>query len=158
MRMRKLLVALAGLVVLAAGALVVWPRPNRITQDNFDRIRDGMSQADIEALLGPPGDYRNVPTTDASDPQIFDDIDAWACSLFRHKRVGPESADPPGFWFGDEGYIWINFESGLVPDLEIKSYGGSSRTRGFQICKKQERGPLHNILWRAKLLWHRWFP
>jgi hypothetical protein len=44
MRRRKLLVAMVGLaglaVVVAAGAVVFWPRPNRITQENFDRIRD----------------------------------------------------------------------------------------------------------------------
>ena len=42
MRGRKLLVALAGLaVVVAAGLVVLWPRPIKpgLTQENFDRVR-----------------------------------------------------------------------------------------------------------------------
>ena len=60
MRRRKLLVVLAGLAVLvAAGAVVLWPEPpSRITRENFDRVREGMTQAEVEAILGPPGDYR----------------------------------------------------------------------------------------------------
>ena len=58
MRRRKLLVALAVGVVVAAAAVVLWPRPDRITQENCDRIEKGMSQAEVEAILGgPPGDY-----------------------------------------------------------------------------------------------------
>jgi hypothetical protein len=77
-RRRKLLVALAGLaVVVAAVVVVLWPRPDRITQENYDRIRvgglwgedwathdnrapvkKGMTRTEVEAILGPPGDYR----------------------------------------------------------------------------------------------------
>jgi hypothetical protein len=63
MRRRTLLVVLAGLaVVVAAGVVVLSPqRPSRITPDNFDRIRDGMGHVEVEAILGPPGDYRTGP-------------------------------------------------------------------------------------------------
>ncbi len=40
---RKLL-ATAGLVLTLAGAFALWPRADRITQKNCDRIREGMSQ------------------------------------------------------------------------------------------------------------------
>ena len=55
---RKLLVTLAvGLVALiGVAALVAWPRAERITPENFDRIKEGMSRAEVEAILGPPGD------------------------------------------------------------------------------------------------------
>jgi hypothetical protein len=57
-----LLVALAGLaVVIAAGVVVLWPREDRVTRGNFDRIRAGMSRAEVEAILGPPGDYTTGP-------------------------------------------------------------------------------------------------
>jgi hypothetical protein len=37
-------------------------RARGITRDNFDRICDGMSEAQVVALLGaPPGDYRRHP-------------------------------------------------------------------------------------------------
>jgi hypothetical protein len=51
-------VVIVGLFVLRLAALLVWPQPDRITQENFDRIRKGMSRAEVEAILGPPGDYR----------------------------------------------------------------------------------------------------
>jgi hypothetical protein len=48
-------------VVVAAGVVVLWPQPqpsSRVTRENFDRIHDGMSRAEVEAILGPRGDYR----------------------------------------------------------------------------------------------------
>jgi hypothetical protein len=63
MRRRTLLVALAGLaVVVGAGTVVLWPRADRITLENFDRIKKGMRRAEVEAILGPPGDYTTGPT------------------------------------------------------------------------------------------------
>jgi hypothetical protein len=42
---RKLRVVLASLaVVVAAGAVVPWPRPDRITQDSYDRIQEGITR------------------------------------------------------------------------------------------------------------------
>jgi hypothetical protein len=48
-----------GLLVLGIAAVLAWPQPdlNLVTQENFDRISDGMSRAEVEAILGPPGDY-----------------------------------------------------------------------------------------------------
>jgi hypothetical protein len=40
---------------------------NPITRENFGRFQIGMSRAEVEAILGPPGDYRTGPTTHA-DP------------------------------------------------------------------------------------------
>src|SRR6516162_2477131 len=63
MRRRTLLVVLVGLaVVVAVGAVVLWPQPpSRITRENYDRIREGMSRAEAQAILGPPGDYTTGP-------------------------------------------------------------------------------------------------
>jgi hypothetical protein len=61
MRRRKLLVVLTGLVVVAAVAVVLWPPTDpasRITQENFERIKPGMTMAEVTAILGPPGDYK----------------------------------------------------------------------------------------------------
>jgi hypothetical protein len=58
MRRRKLLVALALAVAVAAAAVVLLPRPDRIAREDYDRIRPGMTRGEVEAILGPPGDYR----------------------------------------------------------------------------------------------------
>jgi hypothetical protein len=66
MRRRTLLVVLAGLAV--AAGVVVWPRtaPVRITPENCDLICKGMIEAEVESVLGPPGDYRTRPTVPRS--------------------------------------------------------------------------------------------
>src|SRR5262249_12806073 len=55
---KRRLFGVVAAVLLAGVALVAWPRPGRITRVAFDRIRPGMSRAEVEALLGSPGDYR----------------------------------------------------------------------------------------------------
>jgi hypothetical protein len=54
MRRRSLRWTLAGptVALLAAGAFVLWPRPDRITRENFGRIKEGMSRAEVEATPG----------------------------------------------------------------------------------------------------------
>jgi hypothetical protein len=66
MRHRNLFLVLAGLTVLAVEAIVLWPREDRITRENCDHIRKGMSLDEVEAILGPPGDYRTGPTNGGS--------------------------------------------------------------------------------------------
>jgi outer membrane protein assembly factor BamE (lipoprotein component of BamABCDE complex) len=66
---RKLLLALAGLALVVAGTFVLWPRANRITRENFDHIEKGMSRAQVESILGPPGDYRTGPQADTHLPE-----------------------------------------------------------------------------------------
>ena len=60
---RRFLLVGAGVLALlgVAGFLVVWAvlrSGDRITEGNYERIREGMTLAEVEALLGgPPGDY-----------------------------------------------------------------------------------------------------
>jgi outer membrane protein assembly factor BamE (lipoprotein component of BamABCDE complex) len=55
-RLRRFL-ARAGLAaMLAVGMLVLWPRPprtDRITEEDFRRVKEGMSRAEVRAILGP---------------------------------------------------------------------------------------------------------
>jgi hypothetical protein len=72
MRRRKLIAATARLAVLAVlaaltvlalfGAFAMRPPPNQITWVTFGRIREGMSRAEVEAILGPPGNYATGTT------------------------------------------------------------------------------------------------
>jgi hypothetical protein len=165
MHRRKLLVALGGLAVLVAvGAFVVWPRADRITRENYDRIREGMTRAEVEAILGgPPGDYRTVRTEHAGEgPAAWGgDLDWYAVLCARHAGASgyspldsvehpdlPNDARLLGTWFGNEGYVLIVFVSDAV-DVDGKDF-----YRTVNLVKS----PFDNLLWRARRLWRKWFP
>ena len=64
MSRRVRLLSLVAVVAVSAVAVVLWPTPpsGRITFANYERIRDGMSEAEVNELLGgPPGEYRSEP-------------------------------------------------------------------------------------------------
>jgi hypothetical protein len=150
MRRRTLLVVIAGLAVVATGAWLLWPRPERITQENCDRIRIGMSRAEVEAILGPPGDYRTgrgemdygeseVIGWDPDPPFGLDDALAWSRILCQFPKDPRRWAN----WSSDSFVIFIVIdESGQVIDKYI---GPRRRTHG----------PIDDLLWRAKRRWHR---
>src|SRR5438445_8862971 len=43
------------LLMTVAGAASLWfiPRQNKVTQANYERIQNGMTEAEVEAILGP---------------------------------------------------------------------------------------------------------
>jgi hypothetical protein len=148
MRRRTLLVALAGLAVVgAAGVVVWWPRADRITQENYDRIRPGMSRAEVEAILGPAGDYRSGPTIwvagISTNCLVVGRVPAdWQVDLYP-----PEPPVPwPTSWLGDAGDVYVTFSREGVA------------THEFHESRVVPQSPLDNLLWRAKRLRHRWFP
>ena len=158
MQRRKLLVVLAGLaVVVAAGAFVLWPRPDRITRENYERIRVGMSSAEVEAILGgPPGDYRTVRTEDEMYPRCFDlDAMAWHVECDRDFEAYREP-----MWFGNQGIIRVSFKSGFVAELPagLERAGETLPCKHFDGTVPCMASTLETLLWRAKRQWHRWFP
>jgi hypothetical protein len=121
MRRRTWLVALAGLAVVGAAEVVVlWPRQelDQITQENCDRIREGMNREEVEAILGPPGYYATEPVVALYPPSI---------SL----------ADRPSAWTGNKGWISVNFDG---HDL-VRSKSFSPNTDGplEKLAKRIER-------------------
>jgi hypothetical protein len=157
MRSRTLLFVLAAsALLLAAGALILWPRSqtSRVTRENFARIQQGMSRHDVEAILGPPGDYRTGQT-------------ALILPLNSHGgfngRLTPaqiaydaETADLfPGFfddgctfelWQCDDAVIWICYDKDGV---SMWDFAPIVRVRG---------GLLADICWQLERMWHRWVP
>jgi hypothetical protein len=97
MRRRKLLVALAGLAVVgAAGAVVLWRRSAHVTRASCDRIRVGMSRAEVEAILGgPPGDYRAGPTVGPEFEESFRTV-VHLPELSHNGSTWPWIGDGPG--------------------------------------------------------------
>jgi hypothetical protein len=146
MRRRKLLVVLAGLaVVVVVGVVILWPRSSSpITQENFDRIRDGMSRAEVEAILGPPCDYSTGPLVWVNRPNPspsgvgFNPITVIGSGDNRVELVE---------WRSDRQLITINFgPSGRVESL------------GMHDVARVNQTAFENLLWRAMRQWHRWFP
>jgi hypothetical protein len=129
---RKLIVTVVGLAVLVAVvALVLWPRSDPaslVTMANFDRIDFGMSRAEVEEILGPPGDYSTYDLN----------------FIYPGKRPHVEirGTDPRGYfaeWLSDGARIFICFDR-------------SGRVWTRQALKVQiiDHGPFGNLLWRAK--------
>jgi hypothetical protein len=129
--------AAAGLAIVAAAGMVVQsPQSDRITQRDFNRILAGARRSEVEAILGPPGDYRTRPTIYV--PQIF-----------APPRLADRLASEPDVdikkWEGDSGDIEVVFRDG-----ETKA--------AFYATDPLNQGPIANLLWRAKRQWDRWFP
>jgi hypothetical protein len=135
MRKRKLIVVLAGLtVVVAAGVVVLWPRPDRITRENYDRIRVGMNRAEVYTVLGPPRDYSTGPTLYVLD------------ALYPHDIMQDPYPDQEVSWWGDTGEI----------DVYFSPSGVTAAT--FARALKGRKNVVGDLLWRAKRQWRRWFP
>lgn len=127
--MRWVWVTLA-VVLVGIVAFVAWPQPERIALKNYGRITRGMSQTEVCALLGPPGDYTTGPVT-LVGLQGF-----------------PDEHEPYLSWDFDDGAVYVTFRGD--PRIAVKAW--------FAPGDRGEQSPLGDFLWRAKRLWHRWFP
>jgi hypothetical protein len=88
----------------AAIVAVIWLPATRsqINQNNYDRIQDGMTLSEVNAILGvPPGDRR---TREVMNPQKVAPEETW----WRHDNHSCSSAE---YWVSDEGWIWVGFSS-----------------------------------------------
>ena len=163
MRTRWLRRVAAGTVVfLAAGAFGLWPQRGQITFANFHRIQEGMSRAEVEAILdGPPGDYRTARTTYGAGSSGAD-LDTFVAPVRGHIPLDADGSRVQGNWLGNEGLISVNFEFGVAAKLELMLPNGSGRK--FLQCKyfshtvTPDPSPVDNFLWHAKRLWRRWHP
>jgi hypothetical protein len=139
MRRRKLLVALAGLAVaVAVGVVVLWSRPQRFTRENCGRVKQGMTRAEVETILGRPGDYRTGPV----------DYDGGFVPIKTTPLTMPYASDDDiARWTGDSAYMAVTFDS-------------AGRVEAWYLIptSKAAQSPLGDLLWRAKRQWHGWFP
>jgi hypothetical protein len=122
-------------VLVAVGAFVLWPRTDptlRITRENFDGIKEGMSREEVEAILGPEGDYTTGPVD-------FPSLQQWG--FLEELRDATFLA-----WVTDTAWV----------SIALNEPGGVVRTR-FVPIQRFEQGPLDNLRWRAKRQWRQWW-
>jgi hypothetical protein len=158
-----------GLMLLAVGGFVLWPRADRLARENYERVRRGMSRPEVEAILGPPGDYRTGPTWVNSDRNwdldqasadrlvCYDLTDLAQLKIKRDKLAELEESLPddwvarlewpPAHWDGDAASIRVFYDkSGCVEGAV------------FHRSERVSQGPLDYLLRRAGRLWPEWFP
>ncbi len=139
-RHKRKLLALAGLVLAGALAFALWPRPDRITRQNFDRIRVGMSRMEVAAMLGPTGVYEEGDREYdfvREEEQTLGDLSALAEDFARRRER----------WDSDRAIIWVLFDP-----------AGNVTHAMYSPVKLIDRGPLGNLRWRAERQWRKWFP
>jgi hypothetical protein len=72
------------------------PEPeDRVTEANFHRIEKGMTRPEVEAILGPPGDYSTGPLN--FGPRVS--------MLFSNHGPHPTDAYKPSYWDGVDDVV-----------------------------------------------------
>jgi hypothetical protein len=134
----KWLPVLAGLAaMLAVGTVVLWPRSERISPDNFARIRDGMTLEEAKAILGEPGDFTTGPA---------DGLGLFECC---GKQVVTRRDENTFicFWISDTTCIDVVFDDA----------SGATPLRKCDPVSRVPQSGFDYLLSRAKRQWHRWF-
>jgi hypothetical protein len=134
----------------------LWTRSDRITRQNYDRIELGMSRAEVQAILGPAGDYTTGPVD-----QFYRYYVRWSGSGYLNSTTtvpsmtlqsiesgrSPEAGGVAAGWEDDTGVIDVVFDA-----------QGKVAWTHFCAQQLQQIGPLDKLLWRVQRQWHRWFP
>jgi hypothetical protein len=134
---RRLLVALFVSLAVLLAVIAYTARPiffppanHHITQENYDRLREGMKREEVEAILGPPGDYRTIPT-EPVEPIVGLVLLGGGWDYRCEQWIGNESVI--------ELNIYLSREKGL-------------RGWGFRPIKPEPIGLIDLVRWR----WSRW--
>src|SRR5262245_55804269 len=137
MRRRRLRWVVAGLAVLVVvGSVVALPRPVRVAREDVDRIQVGMSRVEVEAILGPPGDY--------TTGQVVFDCPPGGFILV---SLPPDVSEPIVQWDFDTAHALMTFDEAERVSRKL-----------LVPAKRIEQKPLENLLWRIRRQWRRWFP
>jgi hypothetical protein len=97
--MRNSLFACLAVVLVLAGGLIalLGPRHCPVNRAAFERVENGMTRAEVHAILGgPPGDYRTQP------PGII--LHEWGGGWSMSKGCGDAEE-----WEGDEGTVKVQY-------------------------------------------------
>jgi hypothetical protein len=136
--MRKLLVGLLAVALVLCGAFfaLVGPRHCPVNRAACERIKEGMTQAEVEAILGgPPGDYRTRPHA----PNTFVPFIAtsWRTPFFQER------------WLGDEGTIFVDYH------VQDSPGPGKVMEASFEPAEPHNPGLIAIARWRLNRLLER---
>jgi hypothetical protein len=124
-RRRTLLLVFAGIAAVAVAIAVVmlWLQPERITRENFGQLRKGTTRAEVESILGPPGDYRKNKSVQ-TDPAV---------EVLADDRGTPDRRSDPALqcWATDKVIISVLFDA-------------KDRVTGFS-CTSDDATPIRKI-------------
>jgi hypothetical protein len=100
---RRLVIELVVLAVLSVITVtVMWQPWHAPSITDYDRVRDGMTRAEVERLLGPPGDYRS-----------------WATRVEFTPPKAP-STSSVSWWVTDDGVILVRYVDDKVAESGCK--------------------------------------
>jgi hypothetical protein len=122
--MRAFFVAVSAVLLVVVGSLlpVLWPGPSPVTRAASDRIRVGMKQAEVQAILGGhPGDYTTQPVL------VFHPYGGGVLMGPGHLRQ----------WWGDEGVVQVRIDE-----------GGTVLWKRFVPAATADMEPDELLLWR----------
>ena len=129
-RRRVLLLGLLATAVgVAAAAWLLWPR-TAITRENAAKVREGMTLAEVEAILGGPARDETTGPVEREEPPEFAPPDAARSPLANHYRRPAPRCAPMGVRSGQ----------GLGA---IRRGGPCNRLPGISHATRRRRGPRH---------------
>jgi hypothetical protein len=98
-----------------------------------------MTHADVEAILGPPGNYQTGPFAYGPEVHLSE------CLLPRGEAIRSTA----------DRQCWVGVSTGI--DI-IFDDSGQAVFKGRDTFVRLEQSPLGNLRWRAERQWRRWFP
>jgi hypothetical protein len=116
-RRRLLLLTIAAVVVVLVIAVwLVWPGPSAITRENAARIKEGMTLAEVEAILGGPARDETTGPVEREDPPEFAPPDARG---IRWRITIADMRSSLQRWESDQARVWVHFDAeGRVTDCQ----------------------------------------
>src|SRR5262249_30783312 len=108
-------------------------RPQRVTNESFERIKMDMTRAEVESILGgPAGDYTTGPTRATGRSH-------------NPGTLGPSRGIGLSEWRGDSAVIWIGFDSSDTVDwADVNSN------------ELLDASFVERTMWRLRRQWRSW--
>lgn len=134
---KRLFLGSAFVVLAAASALLLATRRDPINRNGFARLKQGMSPAEVAAVLGPPGDHTSGPIIDA-DPPWYLEFGFRPQEIHLSRRV---------VWYGNSATIEVHYDSSLTLVYAM-----------YEARRMKKQTPFQHLLWRGKRALRRWLP